>query len=113
MNLQKMKYKLNRLFKRPLRSPTDTKLWGWFGLTYASYLVLPRSIICDMPLEWQDKFGELLEELDNTFKCAPLDGHKYFVYTRDTKGRFIEDQLKYYRHPDYNLLDSIRLKPRE
>jgi hypothetical protein len=36
---------------------------GWFGLTYSSYLVLPRVILQSMPDEWQWKFVKLLERL--------------------------------------------------
>jgi hypothetical protein len=38
----------------------------WFGLSYAQYLTIPRSVLQSMPLEWQHKFVELLEELDKT-----------------------------------------------
>lgn len=36
----------------------------WFELTYASYLILPRSIMQSMPHKWQVKMVALLEELD-------------------------------------------------
>lgn len=34
----------------------------WFGLTYSSYLVLPRSALQTMPTEWQRRLVALLEE---------------------------------------------------
>lgn len=34
----------------------------WFELTYSSYLVLHRSVMEAMPVEWQRKFVALLEE---------------------------------------------------
>jgi hypothetical protein len=38
----------------------------YFGLSYADYLVLPRSVLQSMPEEWQLKFVSLLDELDET-----------------------------------------------
>lgn len=35
----------------------------YFGLTYAKWLVLPRVILQEMPIEWQNKFAKALEEL--------------------------------------------------
>lgn len=39
----------------------------YFGLTYANYLVLNRSLLQSMPEEWQHKFVEMLGELDDEF----------------------------------------------
>ncbi len=36
----------------------------WFGLSYARYLVIPRSVLQSMPNEWQEQFVGLLNELD-------------------------------------------------
>jgi len=38
-----------------------------FGLTYANYMVLPRSILQSMPYSWQERFVELIDELDEHF----------------------------------------------
>jgi len=42
------------------------KLWSWFGLSYASFLTLPRVMMHEMPDEWQGKMADLLEEWDST-----------------------------------------------
>jgi hypothetical protein len=39
----------------------------WFGLTYANYLVFPRTLLQSMPDAWQGRFVALLEELDAAF----------------------------------------------
>lgn len=44
----------------------ERDIHGWFGLTYASYLVVPRSVLQSMPADWQDRFVHLLGELDDT-----------------------------------------------
>ena len=36
----------------------------WFGLSYASFLTLPRSFLQAMPDEWQGRMAELLNEWD-------------------------------------------------
>lgn len=40
---------------------------GFFGLTYASYLVLPRVLLQSMPDEWQTAFVRLVEQLHDAF----------------------------------------------
>src|SRR5215475_5501306 len=43
---------------------TDGPVHGWFGLTYANFLVLHRALLQSMPLRWQQEFVNLLQELD-------------------------------------------------
>lgn len=69
----------------------------WFGLTYASYLVLPRVSLQTMPAEWQEKFVTLLQEMSDTVETEP-EGGNYFVYVRNGKGQFISDPFSQYRH---------------
>lgn len=54
-----------------------------FGLSYAQYLVLPRSVLQSMPEEWQHKFVSLLEELDETEWRELLPEGMYKVEYRD------------------------------
>lgn len=63
---------------------------NWFGLTYANYLTLPRSVLQSMPGEWQERLVQLLRELDETIDWFP-EGGKYWVKLKDRKGRFMED----------------------
>ena len=46
---------------------TDQPIHDYFGLTYASWLTLPRVLLQEMPFEWQAKFTELLNEYHETF----------------------------------------------
>lgn len=69
------------------------KIHDWFELSYASYLVLPRSVLQSTPNKWQEKFVELLNELGEMFERIPTKG-TYAVNLRDdTTGRFIKDPL--------------------
>lgn len=52
----------------------DGPIHSWFGLTYSNYLVLCRSMMQSMPVEWQQRAVELFDELDGAFpdlKRAP------------------------------------------
>lgn len=45
----------------------DGEIHTWFGLSYANYLVVPRSVLQSMPLEWQERFVKALREMHDTF----------------------------------------------
>lgn len=40
---------------------TENQLWDWFGLTRAAWLTLPRVLLHEMPIEWQNKLVKLLD----------------------------------------------------
>ncbi|MEU9014308.1 hypothetical protein AB0D12_31965 [Streptomyces sp. NPDC048479] len=42
-----------------------------FGLSYANYLVLPRTLLQSMPKDWQQPFVALLEQLHSGFDHVP------------------------------------------
>src|ERR1700737_46041 len=42
-----------------------------FGLSYANYLVLPRTLLQSMPEPWQARFVGMLEELNEAFRDVP------------------------------------------
>ena len=75
---------------------SDEPIHHWFGLTYATYLVIPRSVLQSAPVEWQRKLVAVLEEADEFIKIKiPLDG-EYNVLVRDSKGKFKSDFYKEY-----------------
>lgn len=51
--------------------PSDDRLNGpihcWFGLSYSNYLVLHRTPMQSMPVEWQQRMVTCLGELHSTF----------------------------------------------
>lgn len=54
--------------RQELRSdPHGEDVHGFFELSYASYLVLPRSLMQSMPGEWQERMVACLEEMDAHF----------------------------------------------
>ena len=67
----------------------------WFGLTYASYMVLPRTMLQSMPDNWQEKFIKLINEMDDKL------GHhnkvySYTVLSKDKNNKFMKDDLRNY-----------------
>jgi len=57
--------------------PMDISLW--FNLTYAAYLVLPRLWLETMPIEWQQKFVALLNEIPDTLEIDDNYSAEYTV----------------------------------
>ncbi len=68
----------------------------FFELSYANYLVLPRSVLQSMPVDWQEKFVTLLEKIPEVIaeNFEPEGG--YEVKARDSEGRFITDSYSNY-----------------
>jgi hypothetical protein len=77
----------------------------WFDLTYASYLVLPRSLLQLMPPAWQHAMVQLLERANEEFPGAH---GTYSVHLRDAAGRFVKDPLRNYRYPDAQAIADVR-----
>lgn len=73
-------------------------MWNWFGLSYSAYLVLPRTLLCGMPEEWQERFVAMLEEMREVYDNNRIEDN-YMVKLRGTKGTFTTDPLASYRHP--------------
>jgi hypothetical protein len=67
----------------------------WFELTYAQYLTIPRSVLQSMPDEWQTKFVDLIDELDETIDWRPKSG-RYWVELRDENGKITRCPFKDY-----------------
>lgn len=68
-----------------------------FGLSYASYLVLPRVMLDSMSPDWQARFVMMLGEIEARFGSYPEEG-TYDVRLKDDHGRFMHDPLSDYRH---------------
>lgn len=87
------------------------RLWGWFGLSRASFAVLPRVLMHEMPDEWQGKMASLLEEFDEAFPGKGLLPFRVTVGARDLRGRrFVRFPywLLAYRHPDRDQIEALK-----
>ncbi len=63
----------------------------FFGLSYASYQVLPRSILQSDPAWWQKRYVKLMEELEAMCEGLSDMPERYVVQVRDERGWFTED----------------------
>lgn len=52
---------------------------GWFGLSYANYLVVQRALLESMPVAWQRKLIALLEELESAKAAACIESPDFEV----------------------------------
>ncbi len=68
---------------------------SWFGLTYANYLVLNRSLMQSMPDEWQHRMVQCLWEMFEAFDGLPFPSG-YRVSAVDVHGRFTKDLIPHY-----------------
>jgi hypothetical protein len=78
------------------RAVEPEAIHGWFGLTYANYLVLPRSLLQSMPDVWQASFVAHLEQLRDLYGGLDWPA-SYSVQARDEDGRFTTDSIPHYR----------------
>lgn len=87
------------------------KLWEWFGLSRASFLVLPRVLMHEMPEEWQEKMSELLHEYDETFDTSSLSIKSVSVVARGCDGKIVKlpDSIINYRHPDNEAIENFKV----
>ena len=79
----------------------------WFGLSYASFCVLPRVLMEAMPSEWQSKMAELLREYSEAFDTGDLPSAH--VSAREGN-RFTKwpDWLLDSPHPSQSVIEEIR-----
>ena len=68
---------------------------GWFGLTYANYLVLHRTLLQSMPDEWQNRFVACLRELEDAFShIEKAEGYKVEPAREREVGELSAEELK-------------------
>jgi len=72
----------------------DDPIHEFFGLSYANYLVLQRSVMQSMPYKWQRTMVNLLNELDETIDWRRSG---YVISREDDDGNEILDDLADYQ----------------
>lgn len=88
----------------------SSRLWGWFGLSYASFLVLPRVTMCAMPDDWQKRMAVLLEEFDEAYPNHPDIECRVMKRNGNKFGKW-PDWILDYRHPREAELRKARRSP--
>ncbi|MEW5290305.1 hypothetical protein ABW286_14115 [Erwinia papayae] len=81
----------------------------WFGLSYSSFLVMPRVFMQAMPEEWQEKMAELLFEYNDRINTSVCGVHSCFVTVKDKDNRFMKmpDELLNYKRPRKDFIASF------
>ena len=64
-----MEEKLTRKEEHELKEP----IHEFFGLSYANYLTIPRCVLQSMPIEWQERFCEMLNEINECIEWGHED----------------------------------------
>jgi len=86
----------------------------YFGLSYANYLVLPRSVLQSMPEEWQEGFVAMLEKIPEMFGTEWEPKGAYRVLALDESKKFITDPYSNYEHGRRKLTPiKARKAPRQ
>jgi len=83
------------LKKRYRISEENDAIHTWFNLTYASYLILPRTMLQSMPDEWQKRFVRCLEDLRDAIPdeyLLPSDMTYNISLKNDRNGRYVPIQ---------------------
>jgi hypothetical protein len=70
----------------------------YFGLTYASYKVLPRTLMQSMPIEWQERFVALMLELEEAYAHVSGEFPSDYLVTPKKDGKFVKETNPHYRH---------------
>lgn len=76
--------------------PLDPEpIHGWFELTYSNYLVLNRSVLQSMPVEWQERFVQCLREVREAASDLKHPD-RYRVCCLSSRGKFMPDPIPHY-----------------
>jgi len=82
-------------------------LWAWFGMSYSSWLTLPRSLMHSMPDDWQKQMAGLLDQWDAAWNTAHLPAP--YVSARDgAKFTRWPEWLLNYRRPAQAEIERVR-----
>jgi hypothetical protein len=79
----------------------------FFGLTYSSYLVLPRSILQSMPIKWQKKFVDMLVDLEAA-TCNITDMPSHYTVLAKDGNKFTKDPYRDYERGRRRVILNIK-----
>jgi len=90
-----------------LKNEGNQELSLWFGLSYASFCVLPRVLMEAMPDKWQEQMAKLLFEWYNFYPNQPDLGTRVQI-TKNKKLIKTPDWIINYKYPDWEIIRKIR-----
>ncbi len=77
--------------------------WNHFGLSYASWLVIPRIALQSMPENWQHKFFNMVDELNERIEFPEGFDELNFTVTARKNNRFVKHIIPRYKHSNLTL----------
>lgn len=82
------------------------RLWLWFSMSRATFAVLPRVLMHEMPDDWQKRMAVCLEEYNDAFPGNSID----CIVTKREGNRFVKwpEWLLNYRFPDKDEIERAR-----
>ncbi len=83
-------------------------LWLYFGLSYASWLTMPRVMMHEMPDDWQAKMADLLREWEETWDTSHLPGTMVIGVGEKGKFKKFPAAILNYRRPDKCFINSLK-----
>lgn len=83
-------------------------LWQYFGLSYSTWLTLPRVMMHEMPDIWQERMAALLHEWDNTWNTDHMPD-PYVTARKNNKFTKWPSFLLNYRRPDNDAINKLRV----
>lgn len=91
-----------------MNGPGHDALWGYFGLSYASWLTMPRVLMHEMPDDWQARMAVLCQEWDAHWDFSGCGLGTPTVLQRTNRKfakwpRFVLE----YRHPDREAIQCF------
>ncbi len=89
---------------KPIITEMEGDAWSFFGLSYASWLVLPRIALQSMPLKWQVRFFKMVNEIEDTLEMPKVEG---YVVSVKKNNKFIRSPFPHYKH---NYLPNKTIK---
>lgn len=89
-------------------TPAPDHVHLYFELTYASYLVWPRSIMQSMPESWQKRFVELAREIEEAVDAAKLPPTPSYRVQALDGSRFTRDHYANYDRGRRNVFEERR-----
>lgn len=77
----------------PTIHPTEGPIHRQFSLSYSNYLVLNRTLLQSMPIDWQERFVDCLREFDAAFEHVQrAEGFEVHAATEHEIGDLTDEQ---------------------
>lgn len=99
--IDRLQARLDEEYAKSTEYDQRKDLQCWFGLSYATFLVLPRVAMEQMPEAWQMRMAELLNQYDETINTSAFGVKGCSVRATDANGKLMKmpEELLNYRHP--------------